>query len=112
MEKKKFKSDTKIDHYRFSQKISEIKKLLGSLNKLEFMYLEHSIKIVNSINNLIEEFEIPKEVICENFKINICEYDNFTNGNFEYSLKDFSVINSLHYQYSIEKLKENPPVKV
>lgn len=90
----------------------EIQKFLGSLNKIEFVYVEHAIRIVNSINNLIEEFAIPKETICSSFEINICEYDNFTKGNFMYTIKDFAVLNSLHYQYSIEKLKENPPVKV
>lgn len=90
----------------------QIQKFLGSLNKVEFVYVEHAIQIVKSINTLIEEFSIPKEVICGSFEIKLCEYDNFTKGNFMYTIKDFAVINSLHYQYSIEKLKENPPVKV
>lgn len=93
-------------------KSKEIQKFLFSLNKAEFIYLEHTINIVNRINSLIEEFSIPKEIICSSFEIKICEYDNFIKGNFEYTLKDFAVINSLHYQYSIKKLKENPPVKV
>jgi hypothetical protein len=111
-EKKILNLETKIDHIRFSKKVMEIKKFLGSLNKLEFMYLEHSMRIVNNINSLIEEFGIPKEVICEKFEINICDYDNFTNGNFEYSSKDFTVINMLHYQYNAEKIKEKAPIKV
>ena len=90
----------------------EIQKFLGSLNKVEFVYVEHAIRIVNSINNLIEEFSIPKEVICSSFEIKICEYDNFIKGNFEYTLKDIAVINSLHYQYNAEKIKENSPIKV
>lgn len=90
----------------------EIGRFLKSLDTAERIYLDHCLRISNSIKNLIDQTQAPKEQVCSRFKISVRRYNDFICGNYNYDLYHTAVLNAWWYAVETEKLKDRVPVRV
>ena len=90
----------------------KVMNFLGGLNEVEFRYLELTVQMVSGIQNLIKRHNLTKERFCELFNIKAKAYDKYTKGNFNYSVHDMAVLNSVYQQLEIERVKETDIIKV
>lgn len=90
----------------------KIGKFLKSLNKAEYLYMDHCMSIRDSIQKLIERHELSKEEFCEKFEITPRKYNDYTLGNYNYTVHDIACLNAAFMELESEKLKEKVPVKI
>ena len=90
----------------------KIGKFLKGLEPVEYRYLELSVQMVSSIQNLIERHKLTKEEFCEMFHIKPTKYLDYTKGNYNYSLNDMATLNYVYRKLETEKLKETEPIKL
>ena len=90
----------------------KVRTFLGELNDAEFRYLELTVQVASSIQGLIKRHNLTKERFCELFKIKAKAYDKYTKGNFNYSVHDMAMLNSVYQQLEIERAKEIDIIKV
>lgn len=88
-----------------TQKVGQFFK---SLNEVEFIYVGHIYGIAKQIHYVIKEHSLSKESFCKSMCIKESQYDNFTLGNYNYSLMDIArleqLINDLREKISITKV--------
>lgn len=90
----------------------KIGNFLKSLNVIEYNYLGGCMDMRNAIGNLIKRHDLSKEFICERFKIKPKTYDNYVNGNYNYSILDMARVNALHFELETARLKEKAPFQI
>ena len=90
----------------------KVRNFLSEINEVEFRYLELTLQLASSIQNLIKRHNISKEKFCELFKINAKVYDKYTKGNFKYSLHDMAVLNSVYQKLEAELAMKLDIIKV
>ena len=94
----------------------KIGKFLKSLNKAELIYMKHCMDLTESINRVIDDYDLSKEYVCEAFQISTRKYNDFVSGNFEYTMRHMATLNALfmeHEQKKLqEQLKEEVPVQI
>lgn len=84
---------------------------LKSINDAEYLYLRHCMEMRNGIKNLIKRHNLSKKDFCERFKTTPAKYNDYTNGNYNYSLMDMVCLNDAFIELETEKLKEDVPVQ-
>lgn len=85
---------------------------LKETNGADYLYLEHCMTIRNSIQNLIKRHELSKKDFCQMFKISGRRYNDYTLGNYNYSVHDMAKLNAAFMELEIEKLAEKVPIKI
>lgn len=99
---KKVKCKIDIDSKR-------IKKFLSETTGANYQFLSAMMDVRNGINNIITNYKLSKEEVCERFGVNKRKYNDFIHGNYEYDLKIMAVINDTFCEYESKKLGENAP---
>jgi hypothetical protein len=86
--------------------------ILKSLDGAEYLFMKHCMVMRDNINVLIEKHGLTKEDVCEKFRINPSEYNNYLKGNYNYSVKDMACLDATFMELESKKLKEKVPVKI
>ncbi len=90
--------------------IKKIGAFLKSMDGAEYMFLEHTIHMRSSIQQLINRHGLAKEEVCRRFEINPNIYSDFVKGNYNYSLHDMANLNSAFVELEALKLEEQVPI--
>jgi hypothetical protein len=91
----------------------KIGEFLKNLSKAEFIYLQHSIEFVKSLDMMTLRHKITKAQVMEKFKLKTDhEYENFTKGNMEYSLRDLARLNAFYVELETDALEDTAPFQV
>lgn len=85
---------------------------LKSMDGAEYLYMQQSMEIRNSIERLIKRYNLSKQDVCQRFKIKPLQYNNYVKGNYNYSVMDMARINACFMELEMEKLKDNVPIQV
>lgn len=85
---------------------------LKGINDAERIYLGHTLNLSNSIQRLIQKFDLTKKDICMYYGIRPSKYKDFVSGNFNYDLRAMSLTNSLFIKLESEALEEKAPVQI
>ena len=93
------------------QDYKKVREFLKDLGPVEFRYLELTVDLAKNIQLLITRFGLTKEKFCELFKIKKTQYENYTKGNFLYSITDIAKLNAVSHQLSYEE-KEKVSVEI
>lgn len=99
---KKVKRKIDIDSKR-------IKKFLSETTGANYQFLSAMMDVRNGINNIITNYKLSKEEVCERFGVSKRKYNDFIHGNYEYDIKTMAVVNALFCEYESKKLGENAP---
>lgn len=86
-----------------------IKKFLAQTTGANYQFLSAMMDVRNGINNIITNYKLSKEEVCERFGVSKRKYNDFILGNYEYDLKVMAVVNALFCEYETKNLKENAP---
>ena len=90
----------------------KVGKFLKGLEPVEYRYLELTVQMVSSIQNLIERHKITKEAFCEMFHIKPAKYLDYIKGNYNYSVNDMATLNYHYATLEALKLKESEPIQI
>lgn len=90
----------------------KIRKFLGSLNSVEFRYLELAVQMVGSLQTTIKRFNLNKERFCELFDINIKVFDRYTKGDFDYSIEDLAKVNYVYQKLEKEQIEKEELIRI
>ena len=92
----------------------KVNKFLKQLNSTEYLYLKHTMDIVDMINKLIQKYKFSKESFLKYFKINEFDYSHFILGDWNYRLSDVSTLQFLlryferrNFEIEIAKQEKN-----
>lgn len=85
---------------------------LKSMDGVDYIYLENIIGLRSAIQKLIKRHNLTKADVCDRFKIKPRQYNNFTKGNYDYSMRDTARLNASFMELEAEKLEERVPVQV
>jgi len=91
---------------------AKVGKFLKGLTVAEHFYLGHVLQTINYIKSIVEKFELTKERACELFHIKPSQYDNYTKGNYTYTVRDMAVITAVYRKLEAEKVAEAELFKV
>ena len=90
----------------------KIKTFLGSINPVEFRFLELTVQMASSFNSLIRTYNLDKERFCELFHISPKRYENYIKGNTTYKLDDMATLNAVYRQLEAERVKELDLIRI
>jgi hypothetical protein len=90
----------------------KIRTFLKSINSTEFRYLELTVQMASSMQNLIQMYKLDKRRFCDLFGINIKKYDDYTKGNYNYSVEDMALLQANHQLLETERIKEEDRIKI
>lgn len=90
----------------------KIHQFLKTINEMEFIYMKYHIELSHAIKSLIHLYKLPKEFICQEFKVPTRKYNDFINGSYEYSVNDMSTLDFLWKQLEKEAIDKNDIVKI
>lgn len=90
----------------------KVRTFLKDLTITEFHYLELTVQLASSIKSLIKRHKLDKKRFCELFHINPKRYNDYTTGNFNYSVNDMATLNAVYQQLETEKLKEEDLIRI
>lgn len=83
---------------------AKIGKFLKNLTVAEHFYLGHVLHLIENINSIIERYKLSKEYACELFHVNLSQYDNFTKGDYNYTIRDMAVITAVYRKLETERI--------
>jgi hypothetical protein len=90
----------------------KVRTFLSELNSTEFRYLELTVQMVSSFDNLIKRYKLDKERFCELFHIKPTKYVNYIKGNFNYTIDDMATLNAVYQQLETERIKQEEQIKI
>ena len=90
----------------------KVRTFLKELNSVEFRYLELTVQMVSSIDNLIKRYKLDKKRFCELFHIKPTKYVDYTKGNYNYSVNDMATLNAVFQQLETERVKQEDLIKI
>ena len=85
---------------------------LKSINSVEFRYLELTVQMVSSFDNLIKRYKLDKVKFCELFHIKPTKYVDYIKGNYNYSIDDMATLNAVYQQLETERIKQEEQIKI
>ena len=91
--------------------IKKIGAFLKSMDGADYIYLEHSIGMRSSIQNLIKRHKLTKKDVCDRLNVNPKKYEDFVKGNCNYSLIDMARLNAAFIDLESQKLAERVPIQ-
>jgi hypothetical protein len=91
---------------------AKVGKFLKNLTVAEHYYLGHVLHLIGSVGSIIEKFSLSKERACELFHVKLSQYDNYTKGNYTYSVRDMAVITAVYRKLETERIAEAELFKV
>ena len=89
-----------------------IRKFISELTPVEFRCVELTMQLVDAFNNLIKRHQLSKEDFCELFNIKPTKYNDYTKGNYNYSVNDMAKLNSVHAKLEAKKIMESKLVEI
>ena len=90
----------------------KIRTFLKSINSVEFRYLELTMQMAGSMQNLVQKYNLDKQRFCDLFGISTKKYDDYIKGNFNYSVNDMALLNANYQLLEAERIKEEELVKI
>jgi len=72
----------------------KVGEFLKELTELEIRYLQHCMNFVDGIKTLISKYKLEKDAVVGIFHIEEEEYDDYVDGNYDYTVKDISLLQS------------------
>jgi hypothetical protein len=90
----------------------KIKTFLGSINSVEFRFLELTVQIVGDLQSIIRRYKLDKKRFCELFHISPKRYDDYIKGNVTYTVNDMATLNAVYQQLETERIKEEDRIKI
>ena len=90
----------------------KVRTFLKELNSVEFRYLELTVQMVGSIDNLIKKYKLDKERFCELFHIKPTKYVDYIKGNYNYTVNDMATLNYAYQHLETERIKEEDRIKI
>ena len=91
---------------------NKVRTFLKDLNSVEFRYLELTVQMVSSFDNLIKRYKLDKERFCELFHIKPTKYVDYIKGNFNYTIDDMAILNAVYQQLETERIKQEEQIKI
>jgi hypothetical protein len=90
----------------------KVQTFLKELNSIEFRYLELTVQMASGLQNLIQRYRLDKKRFCDLFGINIKKYDDYTKGNFNYSVEDMALLNANYQLLETERIKQEEQIRI
>jgi hypothetical protein len=90
----------------------KVRMFLKNLNQVEFHYLELTMQVVGNLQSIIKKYKLDEKRFCELFHISPKKYDDYTKGNFNYSVHDMATLNYVYQQLETERIKEEDRIKI
>lgn len=91
---------------------AKIGKFLKNLTVAEHYYLGHVLHMIGSIGSIIEKYSLSKGRACQLFHVNLSQYDNYTKGNYNYTIRDMAVVTAVYRKLETERIAEVELFKV
>ena len=89
-----------------------VRKFISELTTSEFRCAELTIQFVKAYNDLIKRHQLTKEDFCKLFNVKSKNYNNFIKGNYNYTVNDMAILNSIHAKLEAELALKSEIVKV
>lgn len=89
--------------------VNKICKFIAVLNDAETQFLNYLIDFRKGIKKLIENHNITADEVCLRFKIKSQEYLAFINGNWEYTILDYSILQA--WSIELEHIRLDNSIK-
>lgn len=87
-------------------KTNKICKFLAILNDAEVQFLKHLIDFRKGIKLLIDNHNLAADEVCARFGIKAQQYLAFVNGNWDYTIEHFCILNIWSMELEHIKFKE------
>jgi predicted transcriptional regulator len=94
------------------KKLKEVNVFLGSIDELQYRYLELTMQFLSGLKRLIRNYELTKEDVVRIFGIKPSQYNKFIKGNYNYDTRNMAALNAAFMEYETERLKEKVPMQV
>jgi hypothetical protein len=85
---------------------------LKDITPTEYRYLELTMQMVSGMRELIEKYKLDKKEFCELFEIKPAKYENYTKGNFNYSVEDMVKLTWVWRKLETKRIQEQEMFKV
>ena len=89
-----------------------VRQFLKELTPVQFRYLELTMQMAGSMQDMIKRHKLTKERFCELFQIKPAKYNDYIKGNFNYSVHDMAMLNANHIKLETERIQKEEIVKV
>jgi hypothetical protein len=90
----------------------KVRTFLKNINSVEFRYLELTMQMASGMQNLIQRYKLDKKRFCDLFGINAKKYDDYTKGNFNYTVDDMALLNANYQLLETERIKQEEQIKI
>jgi hypothetical protein len=90
----------------------KVRMFLKNLTPIEFRYMELTVQLVSSMQNLIKRFNLDKDEFCKLFSIKPYQYNDYTKGNWNYAIDDMATLNYVYQKLEKQRIDEDDLIKV
>lgn len=89
---------------------TELKNILRKLDKVEFRELELHLQLARHFREIIFEFKLTDDQVCERFKLTKKQLVEYRQGSHTFTLTDMAAIQARHVELEIEKVHKKVEV--
>jgi len=82
-----------------NNKIEKIRKVLNTLDDIDFNHLFILLQTAKNARNLKDEFDISDESFCTDLNIPSSKLKSFLNGSHDYTVDDFARLEYMYVKY-------------
>lgn len=89
-----------------------VRQFLKDLTPVQFRYLELTMQMASSMQDLVKRFKLSKEDFCKMFEIKPAKYNDYIKGNYNYSVHDMAMLNANYIKLESERVQKAEIVQV
>lgn len=85
------------------------KKLISALNnisELDYIMLGYRIQTANMCRSIQKQFNIDNATMAKRLDLSPLKFKHFINGGYDYSIRDWAVLQSIQMEYGSAKLEK------